>query len=139
MFAAQVDLAETVLRHAGGLQQHLVQRGITALRDGLQSLGGEIIGAGAEARLDLLPRLVQLLGHDINVDSGWCRCRLILRQGRLGQGRQCEKHRPLLSTHAQSVLLEARRAREGLLRYNILDDKGLIMQLGCDLRDTPAW
>ena len=31
MLAAQVDLAETVLRHAGGLEQHLVERRVVSL------------------------------------------------------------------------------------------------------------
>ena len=38
---AQVDLPETVLRHARGLQQHLVQRCIVALRDVAQRVRRE--------------------------------------------------------------------------------------------------
>ena len=37
-----MDLAETVLRDAGHLQQDLVQRRVFTLRDGLQRLGGEV-------------------------------------------------------------------------------------------------
>ena len=38
MFAAQMDLAEAVLRHARRLQQHLIERRILTLRNVLQCL-----------------------------------------------------------------------------------------------------
>ena len=67
MFAAQMDLAEAVLRHAGGLEQHLVERGVGPLRNFLQCLRREIIGRGAETWLYLLACDVQLLGEDVKV------------------------------------------------------------------------
>ena len=61
VLAAQVDLAEAVLRHAGGLQQHLVERSVVALRDVLQRLGRKVVAGGAEVGLDLLAGLVEAL------------------------------------------------------------------------------
>ena len=67
MFAAQMDLAETVLCHAGGLQQHLVEWGVGSLGNFLECLWREIIGRGAETWLYLLACDVQLLGEDVKV------------------------------------------------------------------------
>ena len=57
--AAHMDLAEAVLHHAGRAQQHLVQRRVLALRDVLDGALAEIVGRGAEARLDGTARLVE--------------------------------------------------------------------------------
>ena len=70
MLAAHMDLAETVLRDAGHLQQDLVQRRVFALRDGLQRLGAEVIGAGTKARLNLQASGVELLGDDFHRIEG---------------------------------------------------------------------
>ena len=74
MLAADMDLAETVLRDAGHLQQHLVQGRVFALRNGLQRLGTESIGAGAEARLNLKACGVEFLRDDFNRIEGDCGC-----------------------------------------------------------------
>ena len=68
--AAHVDLAEAVLRDAGSLQQHLVERRVFTLRDRLQRLLIENVGARAEARLNLQARDVQLLRDDIDRFKG---------------------------------------------------------------------
>ena len=70
MFAADMDLAETVLRDAGHLQQDLVQRRVFTLRDGLQRLGAEIIGAGTKARLNLKAGGVEFLRDDLDRIEG---------------------------------------------------------------------
>ena len=67
MFAAQMDLAKTVLCHAGGLEQHLVEWGVGSLGNFLECLWREIIGRGAETWLNLLACDVQLLGEDVKV------------------------------------------------------------------------
>jgi hypothetical protein len=67
MFAAYMDLAKTVLRNCGRLQQDLVQRHVLALGYCLQCLGSKIISAGAKARLDLEPGGFELLGNDLNL------------------------------------------------------------------------
>ena len=68
MLAAQMDLAKAVLRRAGRLQQHLVQRRALALRDILQRIRREIVGRGTEGRLDLLPREIEPFGDDLYID-----------------------------------------------------------------------
>ena len=59
VLAAHMDLAETVLHHAGRAQQHLVQRCVLALRDVRDGALAEVVGRGAEARLDGTARFVQ--------------------------------------------------------------------------------
>ena len=86
VLAAQMDLTEAVLCHAGRLQQHLVQRRVLALRDVLQRLGREVIGAGPEARLDLLAGHVKLLGNHVNIDGDRLLIGLVLR------ARGCRHH-----------------------------------------------
>src|ERR1700730_7872693 len=70
MLAADMDLTETVLRDAGHLQQDLVQRRVFTLRDGLQRLGAEIIGAGTKARLNLQAGGVEFLRDDLDSIEG---------------------------------------------------------------------
>ena len=65
--AADMDLAERILRDTRGLQQQLVQRLIVALRLGLDRGPAEIINGGAEAGLDLLACDVELLGDHLDV------------------------------------------------------------------------
>ena len=57
--AAHVDLAETVLHHAGRAQQHLVEGRILALRDVLDDALAEVVDRGAEAGLDGAARFVE--------------------------------------------------------------------------------
>jgi hypothetical protein len=66
--AADMQLAERILRHPGGLQQHLVQRRVVALRLVLDRRPAELVNAGAKARLDLVARDVELLGDHIEVE-----------------------------------------------------------------------
>ena len=54
VFAAQMDLTETVQRHAGGMHQHVRQRRIRPLRQGVERLRAEMIGTRPQAGLDLL-------------------------------------------------------------------------------------
>ena len=90
VLAAQVDLAEAVLRHAGRLQQHLVKRRVFALRNVLQSLRREDVARRAEARLDLLARHIQPLRNHVDVDRSRCCPGLGLRHGR-SSGWQTDK------------------------------------------------
>src|ERR1700761_3651761 len=82
MLTAQMDLPETVLRDAGGLQQHLVERGLFALRDVLQGLGRERVAGGTQAWLDLLAGFVEPLRDDVDVDGQ----RVVVLGGICGQG-----------------------------------------------------
>ena len=84
VLAAQMDLAEAVLRHAGRLEQHLVERGVGALRNVLQCLRREIIGRGAETGLDLLACDVELFGDDIKVHRKAAITGLTGSRGRIG-------------------------------------------------------
>ena len=84
MLAAQMDLAEAVLCHAGGLEQHLVERGVGALRNFLQCLRREIIGRGTETGLNLLACDVELFGDDIKVHRKAAITGLTDSRGRIG-------------------------------------------------------
>ena len=64
MFAAHMQLAKTVLRHAGRLQDHRIQLQIVAA-----GLAGDIrrrdrIGGSAGLGLDAAARFIQFLGGD---------------------------------------------------------------------------
>ena len=67
MVAADMDLAEQILGDPGSLQDQLVQLLVVALRLGFDRLPVEIVDSGAEPRLDLLARDVELLCDDIDV------------------------------------------------------------------------
>ncbi|TMJ57218.1 MAG: hypothetical protein E6G90_03595 [Alphaproteobacteria bacterium] len=80
-----MHLTERVLADAGSLQQELVQRLIVALRLGLDRLPAEIINGGAETRLDLGARNVELLGDHVEVERDAAfRWRGLLRRGDTG-------------------------------------------------------
>ena len=64
MFAADMQLAETVLRHAGHLQHHGIELGIVAAGLVLNILGGDGVGRGAGLGLDAVAGGGQFLGGD---------------------------------------------------------------------------
>ena len=64
MLAADVQLAEGILRHARRLQDHRIERGIVAARLVLNVLGGDGVGRGAGLGLDAVARGGQALGGD---------------------------------------------------------------------------
>jgi hypothetical protein len=68
VIATDMQLAETVLRHAGRLQQQLIERHGVALGNRLDALAAEAVGRGAEARLDLAAGRIQLPRDDVEVD-----------------------------------------------------------------------
>ena len=64
MFAADVELAETILRHAGRLQDHRVERFIVAARLVENILRRDRIGRGTGLGLDAVARRGQAGGGD---------------------------------------------------------------------------
>src|SRR5439155_3527756 len=86
---ANVELAKRVLRDAGSLKQHLVERLVVALRLVLDGRTGEFVGAGAEARLDLLARDIELLGDDVEIEGQRALRRRNLGKRRGGRQQKC--------------------------------------------------
>ena len=84
VIAAHVDLAETVLHHAGRAQQHLVEGRVLALRDVLDGALAEVVDRRAEAGLDGAARFVEPRRRDGDAERriGERRLRLGLRGGR---------------------------------------------------------
>ncbi len=62
-----MQLAIGILRHARRLQDHLVHRDIVAARQGLDGLGVDGVGRGADRGLDSGPGLGQVPGGDHDV------------------------------------------------------------------------
>ncbi len=74
MVAANMDLAETVLHHARGAQQHLVQRRILAQRRVADRRLAEVVARGAEAGLDLGALAVEALADHLDGEGArWIR------------------------------------------------------------------
>ena len=65
-----MDLAIGILRHAGRLQQGLVERRVVALRQGFDGAAAELVGGGAQVGLDLAAGLVEPLAHHIDARQG---------------------------------------------------------------------
>jgi hypothetical protein len=66
--AAHVELPERILSDSGSLQQQLVERCVVTLRLGVDRVAAEFVDAGAEARLDLATRDIELLGDDVEIE-----------------------------------------------------------------------
>ena len=70
VLAADVQLAVRVLRHAGRLQDHLVQLAVIAPRHGLDGLVGQGVGGGADLGLDRGAGPVEASGGDDDLGHG---------------------------------------------------------------------
>ena len=67
VLAADVQLAEGILRHARRLQDHLIEQRVVAAGLVLDVLGGDRVGRGAELGLDAVARFRQLLRVTVTV------------------------------------------------------------------------
>ena len=67
--AADMDLSKRILRDARCLQQQLVQGLVIALRLSFDRLPAKIVDGGAEPRLDLSARNVELLGDHFDIQG----------------------------------------------------------------------
>ena len=59
MVAANMDLPVGILRHARCLQQHLVERDVVALRQGLKAAAAEAIDGRSQVRFECTPGTIQ--------------------------------------------------------------------------------
>ena len=66
--ATDMDLAKRILSHAGSLQQHLVERRVVALRQGLETAAAKTIYCCSKIRLESAPGAIQ--PHADLLDAG---------------------------------------------------------------------
>ncbi len=64
VLAADMELAVGILHRPRGLQDHLVEGGVLAAGHGLDGLGRDGVGRGADLGLNGIARLIQALGGD---------------------------------------------------------------------------
>ena len=69
VFAAQVDLAEGVLGHAGHVQEHIVEAGVRTNGQGIDLHFVDLEGGGSETRHDVLTGFVELAGYDEGLEG----------------------------------------------------------------------
>ena len=126
--AAHVDLAETVLHHAGRAQQHLVQGRVLALRDVLDDAVAEIVDRGAEAGLDGAARFVEPRRRDGDAERriGERGLRLGLRGGRRHHCDQARDQRQMTDMPPHGFPHKSTSREE--IHYNISNG-----QLSCPL------
>ena len=74
VLAADMELAEGILRHARRLQDHLVEQIVRTAGRGFDVLRGDGVGRGAGLRLDAVARRIQALGGD---DHGFDRAGIL--------------------------------------------------------------
>src|SRR5689334_24738872 len=98
-------LTRRVLRDAGSLQQDLAQRIVGAARLRLDRLTGDLVGRGTDARLNVDPRFLQLLGGDLHVE------RLLGRKGEFRSGAFGFRNRYDRRTSVEALLLGDDRIR----------------------------
>jgi hypothetical protein len=85
MFAAQMKLTERILRHAGGAQQHVVERGVTAAGFREDLVAADLELRGAQAGYDRFTGAVEFAGDDETFEfdrriGGWWRRESRLRR-----------------------------------------------------------
>ena len=93
MVVADMELAETVLHNAGGLEQDLVELLVLSAGQCLDGIAGDLVIRRAQARLDMLARAVEPFGGHDDVADIAAGLRLVrvgrghaprLRQSRIG-------------------------------------------------------